>query len=166
MISIIIRTIIFCSIIAAGSIYSTVAGYALIGFIVSISAWLSIRNYEQIIWWIIAAALIVSALFYRDHGVYFVMIIVALYVFTIIHEYLSRNHGRSMIKLMFTAISVGIVCNLIINLLFEQSIGYSIGSLFYIIIYAAINFCIIYYIACKLEKWIDRVTFSDGRCHT
>ncbi len=166
MISIIIRTIIFCIIIAVGSIYSTVAGYALIGFIVSISAWLSIRNYEQIIWWVIAFVLVVSAFFYRDHGVYFIMMFISLYAFTVIHEYLSRNHGSSMIKLMCASIGVGIMCNMIISLLFEQSIGFSISSLFYVIVYGAINFCLVYYICYKLEKLIDRLAFNDGRGHT
>lgn len=165
MIRLIIRSgLLVCAVISMG-IYAGIGSISFIGGVLFVCAWITIKDLKMIEWWILFYATIVSIGWHDQWGVHFIIMIVTAYVFNIVRMQLVRSNNDSIIWLLFVALSISFIADVLAKMISIQYFAYE--PIVYLTTFFTSIFAFFIFVWCirMAERFIELYAY-DVQGHT
>jgi hypothetical protein len=156
--------------LAALIIISFVGGLHFLPFVIAcifICSWITVVALDDILWWIIAFAIIFGLINYDIFGIYMVMLIGVAFLFEVVYKYIVSTANDNFMVLFITSFSFALICVVLINLIQFQHILISFKDVGIGILVSSVFFFVFRFIIGHAQRFINLYTHgSDMRCHT
>jgi hypothetical protein len=151
-------------------IISFVGGLHFLPFVIAcifICSWITVVALDDILWWIIAFAIIFGLINYDIFGIYMVMLIGVAFLFEVVYKYIVSTANDNFMVLFITSFSFALICVVLINLIQFQHILISFKDVGIGILVSGVFFFVFRFIIGRAQRFINLYTHgSDMRCHT
>lgn len=167
MIKFFVRFIIF---LTAFFLIGFVSGLHFLPFIIAcifICAWISVVSFDDVLWWIIAFAVVFGLVHYDTFGLYITCLVGVAFLFDIIYEYTITTSNNNFIVLFAASFGLALLCTILIELIQYHTILINIEVIGVGVVISMGAFFFFRLIIRYAQKFIDLYAHGkDMRCHT